>query len=120
MHRRTAIATLAALFLLVPIALGGSAQKVTLTLDWTPNPDHVGFYDAQETGLFARAERRRIRRMLNVDAERRRARRRRSRAATRPLNADCRTRNADAVTDAESRTPTRSDAESRTPTRSPT
>jgi putative hydroxymethylpyrimidine transport system substrate-binding protein len=24
-------------------------------LDWTPNPDHVGFYDARETGLFARA-----------------------------------------------------------------
>jgi putative hydroxymethylpyrimidine transport system substrate-binding protein len=55
MHRRTAIAALAALFILVPIALAGSAQKVTLTLDWTPNPDHVGFYDAQETGLFARA-----------------------------------------------------------------
>jgi putative hydroxymethylpyrimidine transport system substrate-binding protein len=24
-------------------------------LDWTPNPDHVGFFDARETGLFARA-----------------------------------------------------------------
>jgi putative hydroxymethylpyrimidine transport system substrate-binding protein len=55
MHRRTAIAALAALLLLVPIALAGSAQKVTLTLDWTPNPNHVGFYYAQATGLFARA-----------------------------------------------------------------
>ena len=34
---------------------GGSAQKVTLTLDWTPNPDHAGIYDAQHTGLFAKA-----------------------------------------------------------------
>jgi putative hydroxymethylpyrimidine transport system substrate-binding protein len=34
---------------------GGAAQKVTLTLDWTPNPDHVGLYDARDTGLFARA-----------------------------------------------------------------
>lgn len=31
------------------------AQKLTLTLDWTPNPDHVGFYDAQDTGRFAHA-----------------------------------------------------------------
>ena len=28
---------------------------MTLTLDWTPNPDHVGFYYARDTGLFARA-----------------------------------------------------------------
>ena len=37
------------------VALGGGAQHITLTLDWTPNPDHVGFYDARATGLFARA-----------------------------------------------------------------
>jgi len=30
----------------------GTAQHVVLTLDWTPNPDHVGFYYARETGLF--------------------------------------------------------------------
>lgn len=54
MSRRTLVA-LAALFASVPLALAGGAQKVTLTLDWTPNPDHVGFYDAQRTGLFARA-----------------------------------------------------------------
>jgi putative hydroxymethylpyrimidine transport system substrate-binding protein len=39
---------------LVPAALAGG-QKVTLMLDWTPNPDHVGFYDARDAGLFGRA-----------------------------------------------------------------
>jgi putative hydroxymethylpyrimidine transport system substrate-binding protein len=35
---------------------GSSArQHVTLTLDWTPNPDHVGFYYARDTGLFREA-----------------------------------------------------------------
>src|SRR5213593_3964542 len=43
------------LALLVPLASAGSSQKLTLTLDWTPNPDHVGIYDAHDTGLFARA-----------------------------------------------------------------
>jgi putative hydroxymethylpyrimidine transport system substrate-binding protein len=36
-------------------ACGGSAggeKHATLTLDWTPNPDHVGFYYARDTGLF--------------------------------------------------------------------
>jgi putative hydroxymethylpyrimidine transport system substrate-binding protein len=45
----------AALIVLAPAALAGGAQKMTLTLDWTPNPDHVGIYDAQDAGLFARA-----------------------------------------------------------------
>jgi putative hydroxymethylpyrimidine transport system substrate-binding protein len=54
MLKHTALVALAALACLVPVALAGG-QKVTLTLDWTPNPDHVGFYDASETGLFARA-----------------------------------------------------------------
>jgi putative hydroxymethylpyrimidine transport system substrate-binding protein len=39
---------------LAPAALAGT-QKVTLTLDWTPNPDHVGFYYARDKGLFAGA-----------------------------------------------------------------
>jgi putative hydroxymethylpyrimidine transport system substrate-binding protein len=52
--RPIALAALAALILLVPTALAGG-QKVTLTLDWTPNPDHVGFYDARDKGLDARA-----------------------------------------------------------------
>src|SRR5712691_2798704 len=54
MPKRTTIATVAALVFLVPSALAGSTQRVTLMLDWTPNPDHVGFYDARDTGLFAR------------------------------------------------------------------
>ena len=54
MHR-LALALVAALAVVVPLGFAGSTQKVTLTLDWTPNPDHVGFYDAQDTGLFARA-----------------------------------------------------------------
>src|SRR6266700_2878786 len=53
--RRLAIVLVAALAVLVPLAFARSTQKVTLTLDWTPNPDHVGIYDAQSTGLFARA-----------------------------------------------------------------
>src|SRR5438093_10594518 len=52
---RLAPVLVATLALLVPLASAGSTQKLTLTLDWTPNPDHVGLYDARDTGLFARA-----------------------------------------------------------------
>ena len=46
MHKPLALAAAA----LAGLAFtGGSAQKVTLTLDWTPNPDHAGIYDAQQT-----------------------------------------------------------------------
>ena len=58
MHRRTTVTLLVALLaliVLVTAALARPMEKVTLTLDWTPNPDHVGIYDAQATGLFARA-----------------------------------------------------------------
>ncbi len=59
--------------LLIPAALallaagcgatgGGSGQasqsrpaRVNLSLDWTPNPDHVGLYYAQQHGFFQRA-----------------------------------------------------------------
>ena len=54
MRRTPALAVLAVLVAVVPAALAG-VQHVTLTLDWTPNPDHVGFYDARDTGLFKRA-----------------------------------------------------------------
>jgi putative hydroxymethylpyrimidine transport system substrate-binding protein len=47
------LALAAAAILLSAASAGG--QKVTLTLDWTPNPDHVGFYYARDTGLFVRA-----------------------------------------------------------------
>jgi putative hydroxymethylpyrimidine transport system substrate-binding protein len=48
------VPALAAAAILVSAASAGG-QKVTLTLDWTPNPDHVGFYYARDTGLFVRA-----------------------------------------------------------------
>ncbi|HXH96740.1 MAG TPA: ABC transporter substrate-binding protein [Gaiellaceae bacterium] len=56
MRNRLLLVTLVALALvLVPAALPAGGQKVTVMLDWTPNPDHVGLYDARETSLFARA-----------------------------------------------------------------
>jgi putative hydroxymethylpyrimidine transport system substrate-binding protein len=38
-------------------AVGADAgvRHVSLLLDWTPNPDHVGFFYARDRGLFARA-----------------------------------------------------------------
>jgi putative hydroxymethylpyrimidine transport system substrate-binding protein len=56
MHKASSIAVVVAMLAaLAPAAFAGDGQKVTLTLDWTPNPDHVGIYDAQATGLFSRA-----------------------------------------------------------------
>jgi putative hydroxymethylpyrimidine transport system substrate-binding protein len=46
---------LAAALALAPAA-GAGGTKVSLTLDWTPNPDHVGFYYAKEKGLFGAAD----------------------------------------------------------------
>ncbi len=54
MVRRITAVALAAAALLTPSAAAGP-QHVTLTLDWTPNPDHVGLYYAREEGLFANA-----------------------------------------------------------------
>src|SRR2546425_7700413 len=51
--RTIALTALAAAAIVSAASAGG--QKVTLTLDWTPNPDHVGFYYARDTGLFVRA-----------------------------------------------------------------
>src|SRR4051794_3520114 len=53
-NKHLLVALLAALGVLAPAALAGG-QRLTLTLDWTPNPDHVGFYDARDRGLFTRA-----------------------------------------------------------------
>jgi len=39
----------------VALAATRSSDHVDVTLDWTPNPDHVGLYYAQQTGLFAKA-----------------------------------------------------------------
>jgi len=38
----------------IPSASAAGLTKVTLLLDWTPNPDHVGFFYAQDEGLFAK------------------------------------------------------------------
>ena len=54
MRSRSILVVLTVAVSLAPAAFAGG-QKVTLTLDWTPNPDHIGFYDAQSTGLFAKA-----------------------------------------------------------------
>lgn len=48
------VLALAALAAAVPLAhAAGGGRQVTLMLDWTPNPDHVGFYYARDKGLFA-------------------------------------------------------------------
>jgi putative hydroxymethylpyrimidine transport system substrate-binding protein len=53
-NRLLLLAPFALAVALIPAAQAG-LQRVTLTLDWTPNPDHVGFYYARDSGLFARA-----------------------------------------------------------------
>jgi putative hydroxymethylpyrimidine transport system substrate-binding protein len=54
MVRRITAAALASAALLTPAAAAGR-QHVTLMLDWTPNPDHVGLYYARDEGVFAKA-----------------------------------------------------------------
>lgn len=65
---RRAVASLALLAALVPLALAGCASssapasgsssgsahldKVTLALDWTPNTNHTGIYDAMQKGWY--------------------------------------------------------------------
>ncbi len=55
MPRSLVVAAALAVAAVVLQAASAGGQHVTLTLDWTPNPDHVGFYYARETGLFERA-----------------------------------------------------------------
>ncbi|MGH2935279.1 MAG: ABC transporter substrate-binding protein [Gaiellaceae bacterium] len=55
MPKSTLLGVLVVMLVAVPVAIAGAAQKMTLTLDWTPNPDHVGIYDAQQAGFFAKA-----------------------------------------------------------------
>jgi putative hydroxymethylpyrimidine transport system substrate-binding protein len=54
MREKLFFATVIVALLVVPSALA-AGQKVTVTLDWTPNPDHVGLYYARDTGLFGKA-----------------------------------------------------------------
>ena len=42
-----------AIALLATLAVAGTSHHVTLMLDWTPNPDHVGFFYARDKGFFA-------------------------------------------------------------------
>jgi putative hydroxymethylpyrimidine transport system substrate-binding protein len=53
-NRRIALAVLLAL-VLVPSARATGGRKLSVMLDWTPNPDHVGLYYARNTGLFTKA-----------------------------------------------------------------
>jgi putative hydroxymethylpyrimidine transport system substrate-binding protein len=53
-HRRVALLALLAL-VFTPSAPANSGHKLSVMLDWTPNPDHVGLYYARDTGLFAQA-----------------------------------------------------------------
>jgi putative hydroxymethylpyrimidine transport system substrate-binding protein len=55
MRNRLIFACVCVVALAFATTASSSAQKATLTRDWTPNPDHVGFYYAQSTGLFSRA-----------------------------------------------------------------
>ena len=55
MPSRPFLLALLALTVTATPAAGAGGQHVTLTLDWTPNPDHIGFYYARDTGLFDRA-----------------------------------------------------------------
>ena len=50
--RRAALALLVLFLAACGGGGGGSDREATLTLDWTPNPDHVGFYYARDSGLF--------------------------------------------------------------------
>ena len=52
--RRVSLAIVVAL--LAAAAAGSqTTTKVSVLLDWTPNPDHAGLYYAQANGLFAAA-----------------------------------------------------------------
>jgi putative hydroxymethylpyrimidine transport system substrate-binding protein len=53
-NRMLMLALLTLAVTLVPAAAAGG-QRVTLTLDWTPNPNHVGLYYARDSGLFTHA-----------------------------------------------------------------
>ena len=64
MKRRCLIAVLTTISVLALAACGekqeavsgsGSSHSLTLMLDWVPNADHVGIYDAMSDGAFAQA-----------------------------------------------------------------
>jgi putative hydroxymethylpyrimidine transport system substrate-binding protein len=52
---RRALVLVVALAALVLQGAAAATRHLTVTLDWTPNPDHVGLYYARDAGLFTRA-----------------------------------------------------------------
>lgn len=54
MNRRIVAVALLALLALAPSALANGRHTLSVMLDWTPNPDHIGLFYARDTGLFAR------------------------------------------------------------------
>ncbi len=54
MARRLVVVALSFLAVLGGAAAAGP-RHVSVTLDWTPNPDHVGLYYARDDGAFSRA-----------------------------------------------------------------
>jgi putative hydroxymethylpyrimidine transport system substrate-binding protein len=70
MRRRSLLLLLPAALLLAACGGGHGAagpRTVDLTLDWTPNPDHVALFEAEQRGYFA-AERLRVRLHAPADA----------------------------------------------------
>ncbi len=53
--RRALLAALVVACSLPLTVTAGGGRHVTLLLDWVQNPDHVGFFYARDTGLFAKA-----------------------------------------------------------------
>jgi putative hydroxymethylpyrimidine transport system substrate-binding protein len=54
MRKKLVLAVALLAVVLVPSS-PAAGQKLTLLLDWTPNPDHVGLFVARDTGLFGKA-----------------------------------------------------------------
>ena len=54
MRKQLAVLAAALAVCVVPAASAGAAAHVSLLLDWTPNPDHVGLFYAQDEGLFSK------------------------------------------------------------------
>jgi putative hydroxymethylpyrimidine transport system substrate-binding protein len=55
MRRRIVVAALTLAAALAACASAAERRAVGVTLDWTPNPNHVGLYVARDRGLFSQA-----------------------------------------------------------------
>lgn len=54
MHSHLLVLTTLLAAVATAVASAGGPRPVALMLDWTPNPDHVGFYYALDHGFFAK------------------------------------------------------------------